>query len=64
MEVDEGFTPQGLITFEEVLLLRLTFELNRSNKSHRSPTYLESLSDLVPEFDDYRRITLALINMD
>ena len=65
MEIDEDVPAvTGPVTFEEVLLLRLTFELNRSNKSLRSPYYLERLLDIVPEFDDYRKITLAIVDMD
>ena len=42
MDVDESASP-GTVTFEEVLLLRLAFELNRSTKDKRSQEYLEKL---------------------
>ena len=61
MEVDEV---TGTVTFEEILLLRLTFELNRSTKEKRTQYYLDRLEEIVPEIDDYRKITFALASMD
>lgn len=62
MELDE--VPPGPVTFEEVLLLRLAFELNKSTAFKRSQFYLDRLEEIVPEFEDYRKITLALARMD
>jgi len=61
MEVDEQVL--GPISFEEILLLRLAFELNKSTAFKRSQFYLDRLEEIVPEFDDYRKITFALANM-
>lgn len=61
MVVDEV---NGIVSFEEILLLRLTFELNRSTKDKRTQYYLDRLEEIVPEIDDYRKITFALANMD
>ena len=61
MDVDE--VPESPITFEEILLLRLAFELNRSTKDRRSQYYIERLEEIMPEFEDYRKITWALASM-
>lgn len=61
MEVDDV---SGDVSFEEILLLRLAFELNRSTKEKRSQYYLDRLEEIVPEYDDYRKITFALANME
>lgn len=62
MDVDES--EQGPITFEEVLLLRMAFELNKSTSSLRTQYYLDALERILPEFREYRAITLALCHMD
>ena len=65
MDIDEDDdTSKGPVTFEETLLLRLTFELNRSTKDKRSQKYLDLIDEIVPEFDDFRKITFALVNME
>lgn len=56
--------PLGDINFEEVLLLRLTYEINRSTRNQRSQAYLDKLQEIVPEYEDYRKITFALANME
>ena len=61
MEIDEGLSN---VTFEEILLLRLAFELNKSTKDKRSQYYLDRLEEIVPEYDDYRKITFALAEME
>ena len=53
----------GPVTFEEVLLLRLAFELNRSTSRMRTATYLDRLEEIIPEFEEFRQITLALAEM-
>ena len=65
MEIDEDDDlSKGPVTFEEILLLRLTFELNRSTKDQRSLFYLDRIEEIIPEYDDYRKITFALANME
>ena len=53
MEVDEKAAseelPVGPVTFEEMLLLRLAFELNRSTRDRRTQYYLDRLDEIVPE---------------
>ena len=61
MEIDEDLSN---VTFEEILLLRLAFELNKSTKEKRSQYYLDRLEEIVPEYDDYRKITFALADME
>ena len=53
----------GLPTFEEVLLLRLAFELNRNTADQRSQYYLDRLEFILPEFREYQMITMALCKM-
>lgn len=68
MEVDEKAAseelPMGPVTFEEMLLLRLAFELNRSTRDRRTQYYLDRLDEIVPEYEDYRKICFALASMD
>ena len=53
MDVDEEVSALGSITFEEVLLLRLAFELNRNTSNQRSQYYLDRLEHILPEFREY-----------
>ena len=62
MDVDES--EQKPITFEEVLLLRMAFELNRSTSNLRTQYYLDALERILPEFREYRAITFAICHMD
>ena len=63
MEVDHVSPSSEVVTFEEILLLRLTFEMNESTKYMRSQAYLDRLEEIIPEFDDFRKITYAIADM-
>lgn len=52
------------ISFEEVLMLRLVFEITEAMKGTRSEEFMEYIESIVPEFDEYRRIILAVINLE
>ena len=69
MEVDQIQKPDtnaaATVSFEELLLMRLTFELTASGGGKmRSQYFLDKLEEIIPEFDDYKKITHALINMN
>lgn len=51
------------ITFEEVLLLRLVFEMTDAMKQNRSSEYTYFLTSIVPEFEEYRIILNAIMNL-
>lgn len=51
------------ITFEEVLLLRLAFEMTDAMKHTRSSEYTNFLTSIVPEFEEYRLILNAIMNL-
>jgi len=54
---------QEKITFEEVLMLRLVFEISEAIKSTRSTDYSEFLESIVPEFEEYRRMVMAIVTL-
>lgn len=49
------------ISFEEVLMLRLVFEIAEAMRQARSIEFIDYLESIVPDFEDYRRIILAAI---
>ena len=49
------------VSFEEVLLLRLIFEITDAIRQTRSQAFVERLDEIVPEFDEYRRIIMAIL---
>lgn len=55
--------PEEEVSFEEVLLMRLVFELNDAIKGTRSPEFTDFLDSIIPAFDEYRKIILAVINL-
>ncbi len=51
------------VTYEQVLLLRLCCDVAKNSKSHRLPEFLESLGELIPEFEVYKQICVSLVIM-
>lgn len=60
----KGNSPEVLeqeISFEEVLMLRLVFEIAEAMRQTRSQEFTDYLESIVPDFEDYRRIIHAVI---
>jgi hypothetical protein len=51
------------ITYEQVLLLRLSCDVAKNSKHQRLPEFLETLSQLIPEFEVYKQICVNLVQM-
>ena len=51
------------ISFEELMLLRLTYEINKSTRHHRTIEYNEQLDELTPEFEFYKAVFDALLQL-
>lgn len=51
------------ITYEKVLLLRLSCDVAKNSKNQRLPEFLENLGELIPEFEVYKQICVNLVMM-
>ena len=47
---------EGSVTFEEILLLRLTCDVAVSTSEQRTPEFLEALQRLIPDFELYKQV--------
>lgn len=45
-------------------MLRLVFEIAEAMRQTRSQEFIDYLESIVPDFEDYRRIILAAIELD
>ena len=63
MKEESLFDDTEDVTFEELLILRLTFEINQSTREMRLEEYLDRLNEIVPEYEAYRQILYALAAM-
>ena len=53
-EEDDGM--EGEISFEEILLLRLTQDITRQQRNMRLPEFVDGLQALIPDFDLYKQV--------
>ena len=51
------------VTYEQLLLLRLSCDVAKNSKNQRLPEFLENLGELIPEFEVYKQICFSLIMM-
>lgn len=51
------------ITYEQVLLLRLSCDIAKNSKHQRLPEFLEAIGELIPEFEVYKQICVNLVMM-